>query len=59
MSHFELRDSLASEGTSSSFSGRVADVFAGLGTGQIKSDHQNDEKMKNIKGTFKSSVLFR
>ena len=34
MSNFELRDSLAASGTSTGFSGRVADVFAGLGSGK-------------------------
>ena len=50
MSHFELRDALAGSGTSSQFSGRVADVFAGLGSGQVKSDKDTDERMKNVKG---------
>ena len=49
MSNFELRDSLAAADTSSQFSGRVADVFAGLGSGQVKSDKDNDEKMRKIK----------
>ena len=57
MSHFELRDSLSSEGASSGFKGRVADVFAGLGTGLVKSDKSDDEKMKNIKGIF-LKILF-
>ena len=57
MSHFELRDSLSSEGASSGFKGRVADVFAGLGTGLVKSDKSDDEKMKNIKGIF-FKILF-
>ena len=52
MSHFELRDSLSSEGASSGFQGRVADVFAGLGNGLVKSDKSNDEEMKNIKGIY-------
>ena len=50
MSHFKLRDALAGSGTSSQFSGRVADVFAGLGSGQVKSDKDTDERMKNVKG---------
>ena len=60
MSNFELRDSLAASGTSTGFSGRVADVFAGLGSGQVKSDKDNDERMKNIKaGTqLKTNLLF-
>merc|ERR1712154_626858 len=40
-------------------SGRVADVFAGLGTGLVKSDKSNDEKMKNIKPDFDRQQLER
>ena len=54
MSQFELRDALASSDTSAGFSGRVADVFSSLGSGQIKSDKDNDEKMRNYKETIQS-----
>ena len=51
MSHFELRDAMATSGsgTSREFSGRVADVFSKLGSGLVKTDQESVEEVRNIK----------
>ena len=46
MSEFQLRDALAS----AEFSGRVTDVFASLGRDQVKTDKDEANQLKNIKG---------
>merc|ERR1719188_2265505 len=61
MSHFELRDAMATSGsgTSREFSGRVADVFSKLGSGLVKTDQESVEKVRNIKPDFDQQQLKR
>ena len=54
MSQFELRDALANSDTSAEHKRRVADVFSSLGSGQVKSDKDDDERMRNFKETIQS-----
>ena len=46
MSEFQLRDALAS----AEFSGRVSDVFAGLGRDQVRPDSSDDSQVKHPQG---------
>jgi len=55
MSEFQLRDTLAS----AEFSGRLADVFAGLGSGQIKADKDNLKRMNEAKPNFDKQQMER
>ena len=59
MSHFELRDAMATSGsgTSREFSGRVADVFSKLGSGLVKTDQESVEEVRNIKEEDFEAIL--
>jgi len=59
MSQFELRDALANSDTSAEHKRRVADVFSSLGSGQVKSDKDDDERMRNFKPDFDRQQLER
>ena len=60
MSEFQLRDALVSV----EFSGRMADVFGGLGSGQVKADKDDLKRMRDDRPDFdqqqiERSVLFK
>jgi len=55
MSEFQLRDALAS----AEFSGRMADVFGGLGSGQVKADENDLKRMRDAKPDFDKQQMER
>jgi len=55
MSEFHLRDTLAS----AEFSGRLADVFAGLGSGQVKADKEDLKRMNETRPNFDKQQMER
>ena len=60
MSEFQLRDALVSV----EFSGRMADVFGGMGSGQVKADKDDLKRMRDDRPDFdqqqmERSVLFK
>eukprot|EP00092_Neocalanus_flemingeri_P037319 GFUD01040642.1.p1 GENE.GFUD01040642.1~~GFUD01040642.1.p1 ORF type:complete len:217 (+),score=90.86 GFUD01040642.1:69-719(+) len=55
MSGFQLRDALHS----AEFSGRMADVFSGLGSGQVKADKDDLKRMRDAKPDFDKQQMER
>jgi len=55
MSDFQLRDALAS----AEFSGRMADVFGGLGSGQVKADKDDLKRMRDARPDFDKQQMER
>lgn len=55
MSEFQLRDALIS----AEFSGRVADVFAGLGSGELKVDKDDVKRLSETRPNFDKQQMER
>ena len=55
MSEFQLRDALVS----AEFTGRMADVFGGLGSGQVKADKGDLKRMRDARPDFDQQQMER